>query len=117
MIPTADEKYVLKLYRRIKNSYEWESQPCLTFKGKPASQAEVKNYRVQKGVNGNTDSIFVKATNLPLEVNVEDRIEFLGKFWTVKSVGYYFDSALFVNPSVFSEEKIIARCPKGINLQ
>ena len=73
MIPTNDEKYELELYKRLKNSdYEWEKAPLLTFKGRPASQVEVKKYRVQKGVNGNTDSVFVKATNLPKEVSVGD---------------------------------------------
>ena len=118
MIPTNDEKYELELYKRLKNSdYQWEPAPLLSFKGRPASQVEVKKYRVQKGVNGNTDSVFVKATNLPKEVSVGDKIKFLGKIWSVQSIGYYFDEARFVNPSVFDEERLVERCPKGINLQ
>ena len=118
MIPVNDERYELKLYKRIKNSnYEWEQIPKIIFRGRPANQVEKKNYRVQKGVNGNTDSVFVKATNLPEDVDVADQIVFLGKTWTVQSIGYYFDGALLVNPSVLSEEQIIERCPKGINLQ
>lgn len=118
MIPTNDEKYELELYKRIKNSdYEWEKAPLLTFKGRPASQVEVKKYRVQKGVNGNTDSVFVKTTNLPNEVSVGDKVKFLGKIWSVQSIGYYFEEARLVNPSIFDEERLIERCPKGINLQ
>lgn len=118
MIPVNDEKYQLDLYKRLKNSdYQWESAPSLSFKGRPASQVEVKKYRVQKGVNGSTDSVFVKATNLPQEVSVGDKVKFLGKIWQVQSIGYYFDEARFVNPSVFDEERLIERCPKGINLQ
>lgn len=118
MIPTNDEKYELKLYKRLKNSdYQWESSPSVIFKGRPASQIEVKKYRVQKGVNGNTDSVFIKATNLPSDVSVGDKVEYLGKIWSVQSIGYYFEEGRFVNPSIFDEERIISRCPKGINLQ
>ena len=118
MIPTNDEKYELKLYKRVKNSdYQWESSPRLVFNGRPANQVEKKTYRVQKGVNGNTDSVFVKATNLSEEVDPGDQVTFLGKVWTVMSVGYYFDGALFVNPSCLSDEQIVERCPKGLNLQ
>ena len=118
MIPTSDERYELKLYKRKKNSpYEYESAPALYFKGRPASQVETKNYRVMKGVNGNSDSVFVKATNLPQEVSIGDQVTFLGKTWSVMSVGYYFDGGLFVNPACLSEEQIIERCPKGMNLQ
>ena len=118
MIPTNDERYELVLYKRVKNSpYEIETAPKVYFKGRPANQVEVKNYRIQKGVNGNSDSVFVKATNLPEDVSVGDQILFLGKIWTVASVGYYFDGGLFINPSVLSEEQLIERCPKGLNLQ
>ena len=118
MIPTNDEKYELKLFKRKENtSYEWEETPRIIFNGRPANQLEKKNYRIQKGVNGNTDSIFVKATNLPEDVSVADQIKFLGKTWTIQSIGYYFDAALFINPAVLSEEQIIERCPKGLNLQ
>lgn len=118
MIPVNDEKYELKLYAKIPNSpYKWEEAPSTIFKGRPASQVEVKKYRVQKGVNGNTDSVFLKCTNMPQEVSVGDKVSFLGKIWTVQSIGYYFDEARFVNAACLSEEAIIARCPKGLNLQ
>ena len=118
MIPTNDEKYELELYKRIKNSsYEWESSVSAYFKGRPASQFEVKKYRVQKGVNGGTDSVFVKCTNLPKEVSVGDKVRFIGKIWSVESIGYYFDEARFVNAGCLSEEQLIERCPKGLSLQ
>ena len=118
MIPTNNEHYELKLYKRDKNSaYTWEGAPTLIFKGRPASNVEKKNYRIQKGVNGNTDSTFVYASNLPEEVDIGDTIAFLGKEWTVMSVGYYYNAALFVNPACLSEEQIVERCPKGLNLQ
>ncbi len=118
MIPTSDERFTLKLYKRIENSaYEWEEAPAVIFRGRPANQIEIRNYRIQQGVNGNTDSVFIKASNLPADLKPYDRIEFMGKFWTVMSTGYYYDSARFVNPGAFSNEYIASRCPKGINLQ
>lgn len=118
MIPTNDEKYELQVYKRIHNSeYKYEDNPSIVFKGRPASQIEKKVYRIMKGVNGNTDSTFVKATNLPSDVDVGDKIKFLGKIWSVMSIGYYFDEARFVNAACLSEEQIIERCPKGLNLQ
>lgn len=118
MIPTNNEHYELTLTKRNKNSpYTWEDAPKIRFKGRPASDVEKKNYRVQKGVNGNTDSTFVYATNLPEEVDIGDTVVFLGKEWVVLSVGYYFNASLFVNPSCLSEEQIVERCPKGLNLQ
>lgn len=118
MIPTNNEIYTLELTKRDPNSpYLWESAPCCRFKGRPASQVEKKNYRIQKGVNGNTDSTFVYATNLPKEVDVGDQVKFMGKLWNVQSIGYYFNEARLVNADLLSEEQIVERCPKGLNLQ
>lgn len=118
MIPTNDERYTLELKKRIPNSnYEWEKAPTCTFKGRLANDIERKNYRIQKGVNGNTDSAFVYCSNLPKNVDVGDKIKFMGKVWSVQSIGYYFNSARFVNPGILSEEQLAERCPKGLNLQ
>lgn len=118
MIPVNNEKYVLELYKRKPNSpYEYEDKPSITFKGRPASQVEIKVYRIQKGVNGNTDSTYIYATNLPAEIKPKDKIKFMGKMWTVNSTGYYFNEANIMNAGIMSEEQIIHRCPKGLNLQ
>lgn len=118
MIVVRGENYKYKVYKRKENSpYEWEESPIVTFKGRPASQLEIKQYRIQKGVNGGTDSVFVICSNLPAIVDEKDKIFFLGKEWTVQSIGYYFDEAKFVNAGLFSDEYIAARCPKGLNLQ
>ena len=118
MLPVNNERFKLELYKRKANSkYEWEEEPSCCFKGRPANQIELKSYRIQKGVNGNTDSTFVYSTNLPSEVKPGDRVSFLGKFWTVNSIGYYYESSRIINPSILSEEQIIERCPKGLNLQ
>ena len=48
MIPTNDEKYELKLFKRKENTpYEWEETPRIIFNGRPANQLEKKNYRIQ----------------------------------------------------------------------
>ena len=117
-IPTNDEKYELELYKRQENSkYEYEDNPSCIFRGRPANTLEKKLYRIQKGVNGSSDSIFVYCSNLPQDLKIEDQVKYMGKFYTVQSIGYYFDAARFVNPRCLSEEQIIARCPKGLNLQ
>ena len=113
-----NERYKFIVYKRKPNTpYEWEQAPTLAFRGRPANQYERKQYRIQQGVNGNTDSIFVISSNLPKDVKPKDQVEFMGKKWTVASVGYYFDEARFVNPAIMSEEHIAAKCPKGLNLQ
>lgn len=118
MIPTNDERYQLELTKRLLNSpYEWEPAPSCVFKGRIANDIEKKNYRIQKGVNGNSDSTFVYCSNLPVNVNIGDKIKFMGKYWTVQSVGYYYNASRFVNPGVLSEEQLLERCPKGLNLQ
>lgn len=118
MIPTNDENYEVELYKRNPNSpYTYQTTPDLTFKARPASQMEKKVYRIIKGVNGGSDSTFLVSSNLPKEVADGDRVRFLGKIWTVQSTGYYFDQARIINASCLSENQIINRCPKGLNIQ
>ena len=113
----GNERYSFSLYPRVENSpYVWESVPSLTFRGRPAGQIEKKQYRIQQGVNGGTDSVFIICSNLPKEVKVGDRIVYLGKEWVVNSVGYYFDEARFINPAIMSDQYIMSKCPKGINI-
>ena len=117
MIVVNNEKYRFILYKREKNTpYEWQNVATLQFRGRPAGQFEKKQYRVQQGVNGGTDSIFIICSNLPSEVKIGDKITFLGKEWMVNSVGYYFDEAWFVNPSILTDDYIQRKCPKGINI-
>ena len=113
----SNERYDLVLYKRKPNSHEWEDKPSCYFKGRPANQIEVKRYRIQQGVEGNTDSTYVFASNLPINIKPKDKIVFMGKEWTVESIGYYFESSRFVNPSLMNEEYIASKCPKGISIQ
>ena len=118
MITVSNERYIYEVYKRVRNSpYEWEKTPSLTFRGRPASQWEIKTYRIQQGVNGNNDSTYIICSNLPIELQPQDKIVFMGKEWIVESTGYYYDQARFVNPSVMSDDYIASRCPKGVALQ
>ena len=118
MIPTNNETYLFQVYKRVENSpYVYEDYPSFQFKGRPASNIEKKKYRVQKGVNGNTDSIYILSSNLFEELNPGDRVLGFGKIWEVQSTGYYFDSSYILNGQIMSEEYIASRCPKGVNLQ
>ena len=118
MLTTRGETYELKVYKRKPNSaYEYEDNPYIYFRGRPANQIEKKNYRLMSGVNGNSDSVYILATNLPSDISIKDRVYFLGKFWTIESIGFYFDNNLIINGKVFSDEYLIARSPKGIVLQ
>lgn len=117
MITARGETYILQRFPRVENSpYEFSDVPDLTFKGRPASQMEKRTYRIQQGVNGNSESVFVFCTVLPDGVKPKDKIRYLGKEWTVQSVGYYFDSSLVVNAEIFSDSYLADRCPKGLNL-
>lgn len=117
MIPTNNEKYILTLYKRIPNSpYEMEEAPEITFRGRPANNAEKRNYRVQKGVHSNHDSVYVFVSNLPVDIEIGDKVKFLGDYRIVESIGYYYNNSGVVNPSIMTEEYIAHRCPKGITL-
>ena len=117
MIPARGENYRIEIYKLKENTpFEWEEIPSLICYGRPASQVEVKSYRMQKGVNNSTDSTYLYCSNLPAVVKDGDRVRFLGKMWVVESVGYYFEENLVYNARFMSEDYIAKRCPKGISI-
>ena len=117
MIVSRGETYLLKVYPRKEDSpYEYEGNPYV-FYGRPASQLEKKNYRIQQGVEGNSDGVFIYASNMPSSVKIGDKVEFMGKHWTIQSIGFYFDSSLIVNAGIMSDKYIEERSPKGVSLQ
>ena len=91
--------------------------PDITFFGRPASPQERKNYRIQAGVHGSNESIYIVASNLPSEVKVDDKITFNGDEKTVESIGYFLEDSRIVNNHVMSNKYIIDRCPKGLTLR
>ena len=118
MLVNSGETYEIKYYKRKENSpYLYENIPDGTFKCRPAGTLEKRTYRMQSGVDTGTDSNYIYATRMPKDIKDGDRVEFLGKMWTVSSVGYYLDQSRIVNASVLSEEQIIERCPKGLTIQ
>ena len=117
-IATRGETYELALFERKENSpYEWKEAPSVYFKGRPANNHEKRNYRILKGIGGNQDSVFVVSSNIPADIKPEDKVSFMGKIWTVASVGYYYDNSLIVNASIMNNDYLISRCPKGLSLQ
>lgn len=119
MIVSRGETYRLELYSRLEDSpYEVSSSPDPTcFYGRPASQREVKNYRVQQGVGGNYEGVFVVCSNLPNSIKPNDKVKFMGKMYICMSIGYYYEESRIVNAKVLSDEYLIERCPKGLRLE
>lgn len=116
IIPSK-ETHILKVYSRIDNSYDYETTPKITFKGRPANNMETREYRVMKGVNGANSSVFVYCSNLPEKVKIGDKVEFLNQIWTIMSIGYYYDNTKIINAGIMSEDYIMQKSPKGINIQ
>ena len=114
---TNNETYDFELIPRKENSpYEYDYEHTTHFKGRPADKEEKSSYRLQVGVNVNNDSLYIFVTNLPEEIKPGDKIRYLGKTETVESIGYYYELNGIVNASLFSDEYIIARCPKGLTI-
>ena len=87
------ETYEIKLYKRVRgnSAYVYENAPILVFRARPATQMETKLYRITKGVNSSTNGITLYCSNLPNEVEVEDRVEFMGKIMLVKNIGFFYN--------------------------
>lgn len=118
MIVSRGETYNLWLFKRVPNSsYEYEDTASLCFKGRPARNSERNYYSIQKGFANGVDEVYIFSSHLPAEVAVGDRVFYLGKFWSVSSVGVYFEEARVVNASVMDSEKLIDKAPKGITLK
>lgn len=117
ILKPSNETYVLTLYKRIPNSYDYETSPSLTFKGRPTNNYENKLYRIKKGVNANERSIFIMATNLPANVEEGDKVVFMDKEMFVESVGYFLNDSGIVDASFMSSEYLESRSPKGITLK
>lgn len=112
------EIYTLTLYKRKKNSaYEYEDVPKCTFHGRPAKNVEKNSYALQNGVMNGIDDTFIFATKLPTDVSVGDRVYYLGKFWSVSSVGVYLEELRMVNASIMDDKKLMERAPKGLTLK
>lgn len=112
------ETYNLKLYKRVRgnSAYQYEENSILSFKGRPANRMEVKLFRVLKGVNSATNGVMLVCSNLPNQVEIDDRVEFMGKVMLVKNIGYFYNENGIENNSLFSNEYLTLRCPKGITL-
>lgn len=112
------ETYELQLFKIKPNSnFEYEDSPTIIFKGRPATNIEKKQFRITKGVMGNNMGVSIFCSNLPKEVEPNDRISFLGKSYVVTNTGYYLSNAGINNARIFSEQYIKERSPKGLTLE
>ena len=117
MITTRGESFELKLFKRKPNTpYEWEEVPTLTFFGRPANSKEKKNYRIQQGIQGNAEGLYIMCSNLPVDIKPKDMVIFNGDEYTVESIGFFYDDSRIVANHIMSREYIESRCPKGITL-
>ena len=114
---TVQENYECLLYKVIPNSYLQYEETPIRFRCSPASNKDKKSYRVTKGVLGEKDSIFIIASNLPTNIDPDDRVVFMGKTLNVESVGFYLNDSGIVDASIMSFEYLQARSPKGITLK
>ena len=112
------ETYVLRLFKRVRGNtaYEYSKEPILSFKARPANRLETKLFRITKGVNGSNNSITIYCSNLPNEVEIDDKIEFMGKIMLVKNIGFFYNDNNVENAGIFSNEYLAMRSPKGITL-
>lgn len=117
MITARGENYEALVYKRKPNSaYEYEDKPSLVFMCRPASSIEKKKYRIIKGVNASTTSTYLFASNLPDVISDGDKIFFVGKMWTIESVGCYIQDAIVMNGKVMANQYILDRSPKGLTI-
>lgn len=113
---TNNENWELTFCKAKNNSWDFDNNG-IKFKGRPASALEKKCFNIQKGVMNDENSVYIYSSNLPDDIKPEDKVMYLGKVWMVETVGYYFDNANFIDPSIFDEEYIKAKCPKGITIK
>lgn len=118
MLVAVGETDRLEVFRHKENDeYNYEDTPYCIFYGKPASQMQKRNYRIQKGVIGKEDSQYILSTRLPKDINPTDKIIYRGKEWIVGSIGYYEEQNNIVNRRIFNPDYIAKRSPKGITLE
>lgn len=116
MIPSRGEKYICKLYKRKVNSFEYEEVPYATFYARPASSLEVKTYTLIEGVIAKDDNQHIVTSNLPKDINLNDKVIFMGQEKLITSFGYYLDRNNIIDASIFKSDYLFNVSPKGIVL-
>lgn len=115
MRAVRNERFLAKLYKLKPNSaYEYETQPCAEFFCAPLSPVEMGSVRIESGLDGGEDGTTIITSNLYKEAKVGDRVEFMGKYWTIVSVGLYIDDWQMISPELFSDWD--TRYPRALGL-
>lgn len=116
--PTFNETLTAKLYKAKKNEIGvWSKQP-IQFNYRYLEKKEKSMYKPLKGVISEESRVFIASTNLPLEINIGDKIElFDGDYMIVESFGILYDQQSIINMGKFSPEWINKRLSKAISLK
>jgi len=115
MLVAYNERFNAKLYKRVVNSNDYEKTPRMTFKCKVANQKEKSSFQVSGGVLTQNQGIYIISTRLPSDIQVDDRIFLLNKYWLVESVGYYISETNMLTNDL-SDEKLTNNFIKGLKL-
>lgn len=117
-IDTIDrnEKFTIKFFRRNENGSEYDKIPYATTKCRVATNLEKKEFRPIKGMLSQEESMYIVMSNMPKDINENDQVEFNGTKKLVKSVGYFYDESEFEDASILSDQYIIEKCKKGVQI-
>ena len=114
MIVARNETYKALVYKRLENSNEYDEDVSFEFNCRVANDIDKKSFVPTSGLYTQQDSVMLYATNIPYDLDIHDKILFLGKEYIVESVGYYLKKNRVVNASIFSDDKIFSDSPKGV---
>lgn len=116
MIPQFANTFVATLYKRISNSYEYETQG-IEFKARVSTTKERNSFFPLNGVASQEIKLSLYTQDdIVIEIKPNDRVVFMGNSYLVSSIGVYLDSACALAQSTYKNEDLIKRCPKGVQL-
>ena len=107
--------YIAKLFKRIENSVEFETNH-IDFKCKPIGSKEKGNTQIISGTLTQTRGLTIYSQYIPSEIKSGDKVVFMGKEYLVESVSYSLDDIRIFGSQTLSPEKIIEDVPKIIRL-
>lgn len=111
MLPSNKQNVAFLLFRR-KSPNNTPTQ----FRGIVIGEQDRDEYTPTQGLITTQNGIFVKSIRLPSEIDIDDKVIYMGKSYIVANIGYYVDNIRCVDTSRMRCEDFIRRCPKGIQL-
>ena len=113
---SRNETYKAIVYKRLENSNAYEEAPSFEFNCRVANDFDKNTFVPTNGLYTESSGVLLYASDIPFEINIHDKIVFLGKEHLVESVGYYLRKNRLVNASISSDDKILEESPKGVQL-